>query len=84
MRAREIKVVVDNLIGNTEPIASSEYDAECFENIKEYIALCDKMLFDLSHIASRHKDSPYTSASKVGCKAASFLEDLRDTLNDEA
>ena len=83
MRARDIKTVVDKLIGNIRPIASSEYDRECLENIGEYINLCDKMIFELCHIAYKHKDSPYKSASRVGVKAFEYLVDLNDSLSED-
>lgn len=83
MRARKVKEVVDELIGKIDPIASSEYDTECLNNISEYIKLCDKMIFDLSHISARCKDSSCSSIANVGLKATSFLIDLRDSLIED-
>ena len=83
MKAGDIKTVVDKLIGNIHPIASSRYDMECLENIEEYINLCDKMIFDLCHIAYKYKDSPYSSASKVGAKAFKYIVDLNDSLSED-
>ena len=82
MKAEEVKIVVDKLIGKIHPISSSEYDSECLKNIDEYIDLCDMMIGELWNISSIHENSPYDSSLKVGVKASQFLDGLREYLSE--
>lgn len=82
MKERNIKQIVDKLIGEIKPIGSSEYDSQCLENIEEYIELFETMFFDLLEIA-KYKNSPFSSVSKVGHKANESMSMIKDVLSEE-
>lgn len=82
MKERNIKQIVDKLIGEIKPIGSSEYDSQCLENIEEYIELFDTMFFDLLEIA-KDKNSPFSSVSKVGHRSNESMSMIKDVLSEE-
>lgn len=72
--------VIYNMIGEVEPIASSEFDSECLENLNEYEDIIYDMISKLTYVSS-HKDSPYSSQAMVGKKADKILRRLLDEIN---
>lgn len=73
--------LTEKLIGKIEPIASSEYDTICAENIKAYENVVDGMIDRLIYI-SRESSSPYDSQARVGKEAKRILQSIRDEINE--
>ena len=73
--------LTEKLIGVIEPIASSEHDEMCAENIEVYKSVVRGMIDRLVYV-SRSSDSPYASQAKVGKEAKRMLQSLRDEINE--
>lgn len=80
MDSEEIIKVIDTLIGDIEPVADSAIDKEREENLGKYIDVLWHMYSEISHIASRHKNSPYGSQKRLGELCDKTLKQLKDEL----
>lgn len=81
MNSKEIIKVIDNLIGNTEPVADSILDEAAAHNLTTLIDVTDWMISQMMQTAA-HSRSPYASQRKVGLLAYDALVDFSDTLGD--
>lgn len=72
IRMIDIYRVVKKLVGEIEPIGSTEVDNKRFENLKTMTTLVDKLVIDIDIVAMRREDHQY-SVSKAGKYASDFL-----------
>lgn len=73
--------LTEKLIGVIEPIASSEHDIICSENIEVYKSVVHGMISKLIYV-SRSSGSTFASQAKVGKEAKRILKSLRDEINE--
>lgn len=84
------KQVVNDLLkrvlGEIQPMGSSEYDKECLENIKRWEFVLNFISKELQDVCFYNYSSPYGSEKKVGLEAARILKkhynDLKDLIYD--
>lgn len=74
----ELKDIVLKLTGKITPVADASIDAERLENLTQYADLFYKMWLELEDIAREYKDSPYSSANKIGKHAEKILNLVKE------
>ena len=70
----EICHVVQNLVGNIQPIGDTAYDTGILENVRVQISVVEDLLFSIT-VLSRLKDHNLGSISDVGELCYNFLEE---------
>ena len=68
--------VVMKLIGEVDPVGSTEIDNSRYANLKELTLLVDKLVFDIDRIASGNKDRQEFSMRRAGEHCDEFLNSL--------
>ena len=69
----ELKDIVMKMIGNVEPIGSTDVDEERFENLKQLCDLTEKLIYEIEKVAVNNKDMPEYSMSKTSKYAMNTL-----------
>lgn len=86
MNYNTIIEVLDELIGETEPVADSAIDAERFDNLETLISVTSELLARIGEV-SKSDLTMYGSAEKCITRAQKalkgFAEDIKDELGDE-
>lgn len=74
MTSREIRKLLEIVVGETEPVADTNIDLIREENLKTLIDIGNWVLDGLLY-ASEHRKDPYYSSQKIGERAyAAMLE----------
>lgn len=74
----ELKDVVMKLIGNIEPVGSTDIDIKRFENLVQLCALTKELIFEIEKVAIDNKDRPEFSMKKAGEYASMKREEYRN------
>jgi hypothetical protein len=72
----EIYDVVTKLVGPIHPVGAEHIDPGRLENLKTTIALVDKLLCDISTVASDNSGRQEHSRQRAGKLASEFLVDV--------
>jgi hypothetical protein len=76
----ELKDVVMKLIGNIEPVGSTDIDEKRFENLVQLCDLTEELIFEIEKVATDNKDRPEYSMKKAGEYASMYREKYRNVL----
>ena len=79
--SNEILHVIQNLVGNIQPIGDTPYDTDILENVETQISVVEDLLFSII-VLSRLKDHNLGSISDVGELCYNFLEETLSQLSD--
>ena len=74
----EIYDVVKKLLGEIEPVGSSNVDDKRFENLVATTFLVDKLLYDIGRVAICSSRQEH-SMSHAGRHAEQFLKDIKES-----
>lgn len=81
MTSREICKLLENVVGNTEPVADSAIDDVRDENLKTLIDVGNWVLDGIYYAAIHHKD-PYASSQCVGERAYATMLEWKQWLSE--
>jgi hypothetical protein len=73
--------IMKKLIGNIEPVGESHTDDPRYGNLKEYMALAERLLVDIASVAG-YADRPEYSMSRAGTLAKEYLNNVYDYVED--
>ena len=82
MKDVNIYELINNLIGNIDPIGESNEDEKRFDNLKEYTELIDKLMVNVRDVARSHEHHAF-SIQRSGKHARAFLDNTHNCTHPE-
>ena len=76
--ADQVYLLIKKLVGEIEPYADASIDRDRFKSAELFLDIFHKMYLDACYVAARYRNSPYSSARKIGDYFDKYLENIHE------